>query len=180
MKVKKLLSVLAVGLALLSVNANAHLVYMGEYQPNLPNANPDTELDWLKTLPGVPSDVEFLFKDDGTINNPKNLDITVTGLDALTGTVSWDVSLSGWSIDYVLVKSGSGRDVGGYNVYSVSADQRFVNLLGDEIVGPYNKEISHVSIFGRPGGTVPDGGLTAVLLGLALSGMGATRRFLKK
>lgn len=39
--------------------------------------------------------------------------------------------------------------------------------------------LSHVSVFtGTP--NVPDGGLTALLLGLALSGMGATRRFLKK
>jgi hypothetical protein len=45
--------------------------------------------------------------------------------------------------------------------------------------GPNNKGLSGWILFG-PGGTVPDGGTTVMLLGVALSTLGMARRFLKK
>jgi hypothetical protein len=39
--------------------------------------------------------------------------------------------------------------------------------------------LSHWSLFG-PGGTVPDGGITVMLLGAALGALGMARRFLKR
>ena len=39
--------------------------------------------------------------------------------------------------------------------------------------------VSHVTTFGGKTTTVPDGGATLILLGAALSGLGAARRFMK-
>jgi hypothetical protein len=46
-------------------------------------------------------------------------------------------------------------------------------------VGQNGRNISHITFFGSPGGTVPDGGTTVMLLGAALSTLGVARRYLK-
>ena len=43
-----------------------------------------------------------------------------------------------------------------------------------------SKQISHITFFGTPGGTVPDSGTTAMLFGSALTGLGFARRYLKR
>ena len=41
------------------------------------------------------------------------------------------------------------------------------------------RDISHISFFGSPGGGVPDGGATVMLLGAGLGALGMVRRYLK-
>ena len=66
-----------------------------------------------------------------------------------------------------------------YRFYGVSADE---TLIGSGTVTFDNpvRNISHISFFGSPGGQVPDGGTTVMLLGAALGSLGMARRFLKR
>ena len=60
----------------------------------------------------------------------------------------------------------------------------YVGDLGGEITIPFNGPeghgISHYTLFVGPGGQVPDGGTTVMLLGTALGALGMARRFLKR
>jgi hypothetical protein len=47
-------------------------------------------------------------------------------------------------------------------------------------IGPGGHELSHYTLFPGPGGQVPDGGTTVMLLGTALGALGMARRFLKR
>ncbi len=77
---------------------------------------------------------------------------------------------------YAVVKGGNG-----FALYSISSW-----LFGESIdfdndnIG--NKGISHVTLYACEGGStsVPEGGTSVALLGLALAGLGASRRFLSK
>jgi hypothetical protein len=85
---------------------------------------------------------------------------------------------SGWGATYLLIKDG---DVAGgwlYRLYVVTDDQFLVGggTIDFEL---YDRQISHVTWFGTPGGTVPDGGMTLTLLGSALFGLGLLRRKLR-
>ena len=69
------------------------------------------------------------------------------------------------------------------NFYTISADEGVTGNF--DIVTPVNKGgqipgISHIDIFCCPGGTVPDSGTTAMLLGSALAGVGLVRRYLNR
>jgi len=87
--------------------------------------------------------------------------------------------------------TGSGQVLCGFfifggasgNFYTISADEGVTGNF--DIVTPVNKGgqipgISHIDIFCCPGGTVPDSGTTAMLLGSAVAGLGLVRRYLKR
>lgn len=96
--------------------------------------------------------------------------------------VSWDPAVLTPEITDLVLKVGNvyymtslaGVDLSAYDCIVAWNPQWSPN-----VTGPVNG-ISHITFNGQPGDKVPDGGLTAMLLGLALSGMGATRRLLKK
>jgi hypothetical protein len=97
-----------------------------------------------------------------------------------------DADASGFTITYV-----GGSAISANPVYLLVKDGNnnpawyLFNITGwngtDVITGsgfwPQNGAISHVSIYGTPGTTtVPDGGLTLVLLGASVAGLGLLRR----
>ncbi len=110
-------------------------------------------------------------------------DFTVTVVSASDWMVSWNLTGSGFTLDGVLIKDGTIQGSGEvYKFYGVSPDETIIGsgdvTLAD--VGQNGRMISHISFFGSPGGSVPDGGTTVMLLGAALGSLGMARRFLKR
>jgi len=96
-----------------------------------------------------------------------------------TVTVSFNLTGTGEIVCGFAVKDGSLKE----NFYTVTADEGVQNTF--TLLVPANRsghfgQLSSVIVFCCPGGTVPDGGTTAMLLGAALSGLGLVRRFLKR
>jgi VPDSG-CTERM motif len=126
----------------------------------------------------------LLYKDN-TIDEGTNpgivLDPAYVPGTSLTYTVSWNLNASPFNLYAILLKGGGNTQptvwvvgdnaqlkVGGPNTLSFSSP-------------PVNgQSISHVTFYGaRATTSVPDGGATVALLGLALGGLGVGRRFLK-
>ncbi len=176
-----------VGLTLGLGSAQAHLI-QEMFHTGPVSGNPEWQHEWIAGVLEIPLDELFFlgkFGDDGpTIaEDPYDLlageFIQVSGYysdedrDAL---VSWNLMGTGWELAVVFVKNGLW-----HTLYSVSDDQ--VLASGDwekvELDPSINRgAISHISFFGRQGTTsVPDGGMTVLLLGLALTGIfGVSRR----
>lgn len=109
----------------------------------------------------------------------------VPGIDVTSGkqgenaglgnTISIDVT--GWT--YLMVKWANTSYY--YYVGGLTGTHTVVN---DVVPAPGNpnefQDASHYTLFKRLDNGVPDGGLTAVLLGLGLTGLGVSRRYLKK
>jgi protein with PEP-CTERM/exosortase system signal len=175
----------------------AHLLAPYTFFTNAPIGNPSDELNYLQTHGGgsyqptfLPASSQFLgkFENSGSWSNdvtPINISqyVTVTMTDAETWHVEWHLGGSGFTMDGMLIKDGRIQGSGEvYKFYGVSADEK-INGEGDVSladVGQNGRQISHITFFGSPGGTVPDGGTTVMLLGAALSSLGMARRFLKK
>ena len=154
--------------------------------------NPAGELNYLQTHGGgsyqptfLPATSQYLgkFEDNGSIENGGiNIStyVTVNMVSGNTWEISWNLTGSGFTMDGMLIKSGNVQGQGMlYRFYGVSADE---TLIGSGTVTFDNpvKNISHISFFGSPGGQVPDGGTTVMLLGAALGSLGMARRFLKR
>jgi hypothetical protein len=105
-----------------------------------------------------------------------NGNITVSQDSLTSWTITWNLSGTGFTLCGVLIKDGS-INQGHESVYS------FFNT-GETTSGTLtvqfaeNRGISHLSFFVCNNGTVPDGGTTVMLLGIALSGLGFVRRYL--
>jgi hypothetical protein len=187
---KKLIT--AVGLMFaMATAANAHLIgpvlYVDPVLPG-PGDSPASEQAWVRDTLGIDGAL-FLYKVVGEAGDPNLVpggSFTVTGIGETEGTVSWDLTGTGYQLSAVLVKGGQN-----YNVYTVSSDQLLMNLGDPEIIlgplivanGPEGRrhEISHVSFFGIPGNGepptgVPDGGSTLLLLGSAVTFLGLYAR----
>jgi hypothetical protein len=121
------------------------------------------------------------FEDNGFENGAINISqfVTIVQVSSSTWNISWNLTGSGFTLDGVLIKDGSLNPGELYRFYGVSADEA---LIGSGTVTFDNpvRGISHISFFGSPGGSVPDGGTTVMLLGAALGSLGMARRFLKK
>jgi hypothetical protein len=92
--------------------------------------------------------------------------------DLSGGTIEWDGPNYISDAAYLLVKDGNHEPA--WYLFSLSGwdGQETINLSG---FWPEGGAISHVAIFG--GGTsVPDGGATALLLGVGVLGLAAIRR----
>jgi hypothetical protein len=172
-----LIAVTSLGLS----QARAHLLDPVQFDVNLADYNPDTELAYLQSQNFVPGTSQFLFKENnnGTTDGLFGQYFTVTMVDGNTWNVSWNLTGSGMILDGVLIKDGS-IDMGDtqhFRFYGVSDDETTIGAGTVEFVNP-TRNISHVVFFGSPG--VPDGGSTVMLLGTALGSLGMARRFLKK
>jgi hypothetical protein len=158
---------------------------------NGPIGNPSDELSYLQTHGGgsyqptfLPATSQYLgkFEDtSGVENGAINIStyVTVTMVSGNTWNITWNLTGSGFTLDGVLIKDGTVQRQGMlYRFYGVSADEA---LIGSGTVTFDNpvKNISHITFFGSPGGNVPDGGTTVMLLGGALSVLGMARRYLK-
>ena len=162
----------------------AHLLDPVQFFVNGPIGNPPDELSYLQNNGGpyLPATSQFLFKQnkDGTKDGTFGQYFTVTKITGDTWDISWDLTGSGFLLDGLLIKDGQVQPLGMlYRFYGVSADETLIGLGTVTFDNPV-KDISHVIFFGSPGGSVPDGGTTIMLLGAALGSLGMARRFLKK
>jgi hypothetical protein len=191
-KMKYLAAVLIAVSGLGLQQAQAHLLDPFQFTTANPIGNPADDLAYLQSHGGgsyqptfLPATSQFLFKqnNDGTTDGNFGQYFTVTHNGTTnTWTVSWDLTGSGFTLDGVFIKDGvSSPHNLLYRFYGVSADEA---LKSDtpQIVTFDNpvKNISFVEFFGSPGGSVPDGGTTVMLLGTALGSLGMVRRFLKR
>jgi hypothetical protein len=179
-----LIAVAALGLQ----QAQAHLIDPFQFTRPNPIGNPANDLAYLQSNSGgsytpafLPATSQFLFKknNDGTTDGTFGQYFTVS-ISGNVSTISWDLTGSGFTLDGVFIKDGVASPHNLlYRFYGVSADE---TLVGSGTVTFNNpiKNISFVEFFGSPGGSVPDGGTTVMLLGTALGALGMVRRFLKR
>jgi hypothetical protein len=164
--------------------AQAHLLDPQQFFTNGPIGNPDAEVSYLQSHGGpyLPTTSQFLFKqnNDGSTDGTFSQYFTVTMTTGNTWNISWNLTGSGMTLDGLLIKDGQVQPLGMlYRFYGVSADETLVGSGTVTFDHPV-KNISHIIFFGSPGGQVPDGGTTVMLLGTALGSLGMARRFLKK
>ncbi len=170
----------------------AHLLAPYQFYTAGPIGNPTAELNYLQThgggsyqptfLPATSQYLGKLDKDNGWENGALNITtyVSVTQSSGNTWNVSWNLTGSGFTMDGMLIKDGTVRGSGMlYRFYGVSADETLVGSGTVTFDNPV-KGISHITFFGSPGGQVPDGGTTVMLLGAALGSLGMARRFLKR
>jgi hypothetical protein len=160
--------------------AQAHLLDPVQFFTAAPIGNGTDENTFLQGQGLLPATSQYLGKynmggpfENGAINISSY--VTVTESTGNTWDISWDLTGSGFTLDGVLIKDGNVQGSGMlYRFYGVSADEA---LIGSGTVTFDNpvKGISHISFFGSSGGQVPDGGTTAALLGLALTGLAGLR-----
>jgi hypothetical protein len=176
-----------------SHNASAtplHFLEPFQFFTNGPIGNPAAELNYLQTHGGgsyqptfLPATSQFLgkFNDDGSIENGAINISTYVILNMVSGNtwdISWNLTGSGFTLDGVLIKDGNVQGSGMlYRFYGVSADEALIGS-GTVTFDDPTRDISHISFFGSPGGQVPDGGTTVMLLGAALGALGIARRFM--
>ncbi len=183
LNLKKLAAALAVVCSLaFASSASAHLILVGHYTLGGPLGNPSNEAAWIEGIEGLADDtLTYLNKFDtddqdwdngGSVDNPGYFDANV-GEDAVNGSVSWNLTGSGFQLSYVLLKSGQAN----YTLYEVSLDQVITSGGWDPIANNVRNGISHVTFFGVPGTTrVPDSASTLLLIGLGLASVGFVAR----
>jgi hypothetical protein len=106
--------------------------------------------------------------------------LVITGLNGLSGTFSFDVSLwSSFSNLIIVFKTGEGQSDPDWAAFDL--DPLTISGLWEILnSGTGDQSLSHASLYGLPGTTqVPDGGTTLGLLGLGLLGLGYVRRRLQ-
>lgn len=143
--------------------------------------DPESEADWIEGETGA-SDLVYLWKTDATDGavGPGGFSVSLNDPDAGTAQVSWDLTGSGFELYYILLKDGNVDGKFLYSLYGVSEDQRILSG-GKQTVdfGDYEKAISHISFFGKPGTSVPEPSLI-LLLGIGLSVVSVTSIRFKK
>jgi hypothetical protein len=169
-----LIGLLCAGLTTLS---RAAVIDKGEV--DLPNNGDAAELQGFFDV-GGDADASICFKQVTSGTTTGGGTITISVNDDNTLHVEWDMTTS-TTVEVVcglLTKDGKGNLVHYYTV--TSPDQ--VSGSADLIVpGNGARALSHLDVFCCPGEhQVPDGGTTVILLGMALSGLGVARRYLKR
>jgi VPDSG-CTERM motif len=170
--------------------AQAHLLDPHQFFTNGPIGNPAAELNYLQTHGGgtyqptfLPATSQYLgkFESNGSIENGAidiSTYVTVNKVSGNSWVIEWNLTGSGFTLDGLLIKDGNVQGQGMlYRFYGVSADEALIGKGTVTFDNPV-KNISHITFFGSPGGQVPDGGTTVMLLGAALGALGLARRFL--
>lgn len=174
--------------AAFAMQANAHLNLEAYYELDAVIGNPAEEADWIETELSLAFDLSYLNKynyggggwDGGGEVDDANFSVDPLAGEPTQADIEWDLTGTGFTASYVLVKDGRDNGKFLYSLYSVSADQSVVG--GPDTVqvnADADKAISHIAWYGVPGSggpTVPDGGTAIVLLGMGLVGMAALRR----
>jgi hypothetical protein len=156
---------------------------VGTVTPGAP-ASEAQEASYINFMIGLGLGVTDTF-DGQTITRSNNVFANLPTADA-TGAVRNDSPVD----DNGLVSIDLGA-VGTYSYLYAKYDGQndltqvwYVGDLGGVITipfdGPNGHAISHYTLFPGPGGQVPDGGTTVMLLGTALGALGMARRFLKR
>jgi len=86
------------------------------------------------------------------------------------GFVDFDIPGSELDLEYFVIKAGNG-----YHKYDISGID-FSDYTCIEFAKVGKEAVSHISIYGRRGTVVPDGGSVALMLGAGLLALGALRR----
>jgi hypothetical protein len=186
----KYLSAILIAVAALGLQqAQAHLLDPFQFTTANPIGNPSQDLAYLQSHTGgiyqpnkfLPATSQFLFKENNNLTTDGKFGkyFHITLVNSNTWNVSWNLTGSGFTLDGVLLKDGvSSPHNLLYRFYGVSANEKLVGSGTVTFNNPV-KQISFVEFFGSPGGSVPDGGTTVMLLGTALGALGMVRRFLK-
>jgi VPDSG-CTERM motif len=171
MKSLKYIALLGVLCAGLTSLAHATLTLVGD-NVDIGKSGDKFELAAFIALGGDP-DATICLKTDsfGTFG-----DITVSDNGNGTITVDFDLTNTSHQICGFAVKDGSGTIE---NIYTVTDNEGVSGSFVLQVPGK-NAAFSHLTVFCCPGGGVPDSGATAMLLGGALTGLGALRRYLKR
>jgi hypothetical protein len=99
---------------------------------------------------------------------------TASAVGAVSGTgITIDLNAIGGTFTYLFAKYDGQNDVS--QVWNISG---LTGVITIPAVGPLGHDLSGWILFG-PTGQVPDGGTTAMLLGMAFGALGMARRFLK-
>jgi len=102
--------------------------------------------------------------------------LVLTGLGTTGGTFSFDVSLwSSFSNLIIVFKSGEGQADPDWAAFDLDP-LTISGLWAIYNSGAGDQSLSHASLYGLPGTSVPDGGATLGLLGLGMLGIGYLRR----
>ena len=176
----------ALGLATFVCRSNADLIDLGER--DLPARLPGVTatMAYIEADQGLPPGtlvyLNAFDEDDGFYNNgavdSSHFDVTLTDGN-VNGNVSWDLTGTGYQLSYVLLKDGHEGGSYLYHLYGVTADEVF-NSDGDQFVTVNGvRYITYLSFFGVPS-SVPEAGMTLVLLGIALCALAAGRRLLPR
>jgi len=166
--------------------ANGSLIDLGERDlatrlNSEPAARAFIEMD-QGLPPGTLTYLNAFDGDSGTFFNNgavdgSHFDVTLTD-GGVNGLVSWDLGTTGFQLSYVFLKDGAGSRTGPffYHLYGVSPDQ-FFNGLDQFVTVNGIRNITYIAFYGVPGSpTVPEGGMTIILLALGLVAVELTRR----
>jgi len=177
----------------LATQAQAHLIDEGLITLDDPLGSPSDEASFIQTHEGLSTTPTYLGKndsgyfDEGEVSSSH---FTATTPSGTSSDLTWDLTGTGFVLNWVLVKDGAEAGTQGdqlYRLYSVSSDETLTSGSPQTITIDGDKGISHFSFFGSegegpgPGGTgVPDGGTTAMLMGASLAGISVLRKYLRK
>lgn len=173
-------------LGLMALPANADLIHFETFTLEDPIGSPSEELAFVQAKVGDPNLV-FLAKienggEDGAVS-ASLFDVTLNGN---TADVEWDLTGTGFGLNWVLVKDGT-VDTNGqdhlYSLWQATADQ-FLTSNGPQTVGFLDngnfieKDISHLTFMGSTAVAEP-GTLALLGAGLVSFGLWGRRRFKK-
>jgi hypothetical protein len=168
-----LIGLLCVGLTSL---ARADLTFLGTFDSG--KSGDQFELATF-IAHGGDSDADVCAKIESlgtTVTDVGTFTITDNGDDTIT--VDFNLTTTNVEICGFLVKDGQGNLGHYYGVINGQGTGSGSFVLA--IPGNGSGAFSHLTVFCCPGETVPDSGTTAMLLGSALAGLGAARRYLKR
>jgi VPDSG-CTERM motif len=183
-KIKYLAAILVAVAGLSLQQAQAHLLDPEQFFTPDPIGSGTDENAFLQGEGLLPGTSEFLGKFNaggGFENGALNISqfVTINQVSGNTWEITWNLTGSGFTLDGVLIKDGNVQEQGHiYRFYGVSADEALIGAGTVTFDNPV-RDISHISFFGSPGGGVPDGGATVMLLGAGLGALGMVRRYLK-
>lgn len=175
------LATVAVISCCLEVNVKAHLIDLGAFGMASPIGNPQEEADFIEgriplsyqLTPLGKHDYDTGWEDGAADQNDFLIDPSTPETDR--ANVSWDLTGSGYVLNYILVKDGRGSGELQYHLYEVHASHALVGGP-EEVTINFQKGLSHISFFGSQQTSAPDGGATAALLGLGFLGLAAFGR----
>ncbi len=184
MKITRQLGAIAAALICMGGVAKADLIDLGIRTVSSVIGNPTAEGNYIESDQGLSFDLTYLNKfdygsgfDNGGALVSSFFTVSPNSGETANATISWDLTGTGFLLNYVFLKDGRDGDNFLYHLYGVTADQTTIG--GGDVTINGRKGISHIAFYGSQGTTttVPEGGATAALLGMALCGVGLGRRY---
>jgi len=157
---------------------------VGAIDTGTQNSSVANELEWANYLLGLANNVDVTVDGNTPLDGENERYRTRTSGTSYSGTLTGGVQVQGNPAEpltynvsgytYVLAKY-DGQNAG-YVLFYVPDTSGSITGISSPLWGTGGQyALSHYTYFGRT--SVPDGGATLTLLGLALAGLGAVRRF---